>query len=112
MINYESDDNENVKLHREITAKMSDTYKEKNADYGNSFKKTRDEFGAMTICIRLTDKLERLKSILKSGKQNVLSENIKDTLLDLATYATMELVEIQLEEREEKGAKVCGARKD
>ena len=50
------------------------------------------------ILIRLSDKLERLKA-LKSGKvQMVVDESVKDTLIDLANYAILELLEMEIEE--------------
>jgi hypothetical protein len=73
---------------------MNDTYKAKNADYGDSFSKLRKEYPE-AICVRLMDKLERLKTLMKGNEQQVKDESIKDTLLDLANYAIMELVEIE-----------------
>lgn len=95
-------DNTKVAIHRKITFDLTETYKAKNADYGDSFAKIRNEYGPVALMVRLKDKVGRLDSILKSGKIHVKSESIKDTLLDLANYAIMELVEIQLEENEEK----------
>ena len=39
------------------------------------------------------DKLERLKTLYKGGDQQVKDESIDDTLLDIANYAVMELLE-------------------
>jgi hypothetical protein len=77
---------------RAICDKMADTYTRKNADYGNSFTMTRNKYNN-AILIRLNDKLSRLESVMTSGKIQVLDESINDTLLDLAVYAIMELVE-------------------
>ena len=77
---------------RAICDKMADTYTRKNADYGNSFTMTRNKYNN-AILIRLNDKLSRLESIMTSGKIQVVDESINDTLLDLAVYAIMELVE-------------------
>lgn len=81
-----------LKIHKEICEKMHETYKAKNADYGDSFSKTRAEYPE-AICIRLSDKLERLKTLINNDGQQVKDESIEDTLLDIADYAVMELVE-------------------
>lgn len=81
-----------IELHKQICGNMHNTYKAKNADYGDSFAKVREEYPE-AICIRLMDKLERLKTLYKGGGQQVKDESIDDTLLDIANYAVMELLE-------------------
>lgn len=84
-------------IFNEITVKMAETYKAKNHDYGNSFSKSIDEFGLVAAVVRMNDKMERLKSLAKMGSDEikVKDESIKDTLLDLANYAVMTLVELE-----------------
>jgi len=86
----------------EITKAMADLYKAKNKDYGNSFQKVRDKF-PNAILIRLNDKMHRLESIMDSGVIEVKDESIDDTLLDLANYCVLELVERSLERANKKG---------
>lgn len=81
-----------IELHKQICGNMHNTYKAKNADYGDSFTKVRREYPE-AICIRLMDKLERLKTLYKGNEQQVKDESIDDTLLDIANYAVMELLE-------------------
>lgn len=81
-----------IELHKQICGNMHNTYKAKNADYGDSFAKVREEYPE-AICIRLMDKLERLKTLLRGAEQQVKGESIDDTLLDIANYAVMELLE-------------------
>ena len=46
--------------------------------------------------IRLTDKLNRFKSLTKgNGTQKVSDESIRDTLMDLANYALMTVLELE-----------------
>ena len=52
-------------------------------------------------CIRLTDKLNRLCALTKSGEQHVQNESIEDTLRDLANYSIMTLIEIERRKREQ-----------
>lgn len=78
----------------QLTSIMCDTYKRKNNDYGNSFTKTYEEFGNTMSIIRLQDKLERFKRLSKAT-QEVKDESIIDTLLDLANYSIMTVMELQ-----------------
>ena len=81
-----------IELHKQICGNMHSTYKAKNADYGDSFTKVRREYPEAT-CIHLMEKLERLKTLYKGNEQRVKDESIDDTLLDIANYAVMELLE-------------------
>lgn len=74
-----------------------DTYKAKNADYGDSFSKSYNEFGLTAPIVRMSDKLERLKALSKADAR-VKDESIKDTLTDLGTYAFMTALELEVEE--------------
>lgn len=65
----------------------------KNKMYGNSFFKTLDEYGKVLICVRLEDKLNRLKQIiLKGEKDENTDEKLIDTLMDLGGYAILSKV--------------------
>lgn len=76
---------------REITETMADVHTRKNHDYGNSFTLLRERY-PNAILIRLFDKLNRLDTLM-SGASARVDESIDDTLVDLANYAVMELVE-------------------
>lgn len=86
---------QNVIYHEVICTMLNKMYQEKNSDYGNNFAKVRAEF-PNSILIRLSDKLERLKTLYKQDAK-VKDETIEDTLMDLANYAIMELVERRME---------------
>lgn len=81
-----------VTTHAAICSDLTALYERKNHDYGDSFGKGFTEYGMTMPCIRLEDKLNRLKSLLKSGA-HVKDESIDDTLMDLANYAIMTLIE-------------------
>lgn len=87
---------------KEITTEMSDLYERKNADYGNSFANSLDEFGIIAGIVRLSDKMSRVKALTKNDKQLVLDESLKDTLRDLANYSIMTLMWLE----ENEGGKV------
>ena len=86
--------------HAQICAKLNDTYARKNHDYGDSFAQLRQR-QPNAILVRLFDKYLRLETLLSGATQQVKDESIDDTLVDLANYCIMELVERQIE-REEK----------
>ena len=82
-----------VEKHAQICMKLNELYARKNADYGDSFGKSFTEYGLTMACIRLEDKLNRIKSLTKQAAQ-VSDESIVDTLMDLANYSIMTLVEL------------------
>lgn len=89
-----------TEIHRVILQELSTMYAKKNADYGDSFHKTFLEEGMTMPRIRLSDKLERFKRLTKTGNQEVKDESIRDTLLDLANYAIMTVMELDRERHE------------
>lgn len=89
----------NVKfcLHKDFCDTLNIIYRQKNHDYGDSFAKVRSVV-PNAILVRLMDKLERLKTLLGKGEQaQVVDESIYDTLIDMANYCIMEVVERRLE---------------
>ena len=82
-----------VNVHKTICESLNALYARKNADYGDSFGKSFKEYGLTMACIRLEDKLNRIKALSKQ-KAQVSDESIVDTLSDLANYAIMTLVEM------------------
>ena len=72
----------------DVLSVLKGIYDRKNADYGNSFDKSLDEFGLVASVVRMSDKMERIKS-LANKEAEVKDESIEDTLIDLANYAIM-----------------------
>lgn len=64
------------------------TFVNKNADYGNSFESSLEEYGLIAALIRMEDKMGRLRTLIKS-ETKVKDESISDTLRDLSNYALM-----------------------
>lgn len=80
-----------------ITSEMKSIYEIKNKNYGSSFSEQFREYGLTSVCIRLDDKIRRLKSInkqLQNGTVNMDDESIRDTLLDLANYSILSIIEL------------------
>mgnify|MGYP002528520719 CR=1 FL=1 len=80
--------------HSDICKEINALYARKNHDYGDSFHQTFTEEGMAMPRIRLGDKLARFKSLTKSEVQEVKDESIRDTLIDLANYAIMTVLEL------------------
>lgn len=85
---------ENVMQHMAICTEMNALYARKNKDYGDSFHISFEEEGMAMARIRLGDKLNRFKTLTKNSGQEVKDESIRDTLIDLANYAIMTVMEI------------------
>lgn len=84
-----------VDAHIQICNSLTTIYEKKNHDYGDSFHKSFIEWGMPMACIRLEDKLNRLRALTKNSDQLVTDENVEDTLMDLANYAIMTLISIR-----------------
>ena len=96
--------NKKVMRHKAICDELNSLYERKNHDYGDSFHQTLGEEGLAMTRIRLGDKFSRFKTLSRldytdAGQQQVADESIRDTLMDLANYAIMTILEMD----EEKG---------
>lgn len=78
-----------------VLDEMKELHAKKDKDYGSAFHKSFEEFGVTAGVVRLNDKMERVKSLIKNGKAEVKDESILDTLKDLASYAVMLYVELK-----------------
>lgn len=86
--------NEEIVVFNTLTEKMSNTFAKKRKDYGQTTTETYDKFGPVSMLTRMHDKLGRLDNLLgKNQDNNVLDESIEDTLLDLANYALITILE-------------------
>lgn len=89
-----------IDLHKAICEEMHTLYKRKNNDYGDSVSDTFAKFGLDAFLVRMYDKLNRVYSLTHGKQIKISDERIEDTLLDLANYAVISLVELKnLEEK-------------
>jgi hypothetical protein len=89
--------NANSPQEQRITAvadEVRDTLICKNRDYGDSFAKQYAKYGVMSGLIRMDDKMRRLENLVGGAEANV-DESIEDTLMDLAGYAMLCVVEMR-----------------
>ncbi len=83
-------------LHQEICTNLHDTYKRKNADYGNSFSRLFRKRGWAYALGHIEEKMERIDMLTRKDP-SVVGEGIQDSLLDLANYAILTLMELQFQ---------------
>lgn len=84
-----------VDKHQMICTELNALYAKKNHDYGDSFHLSFVEEGMAMARIRLGDKLNRFKTLSRATEQAVSDESLRDTLIDLANYAIMTIMELE-----------------
>jgi len=86
---------------KNISKEMYEMFARKHMDYGlnnialggdilNS--KEDKKFSLTGLCIRLTDKISRLKNLLINGRSFVQGEGMEDTFIDIANYGIIGLL--------------------
>lgn len=84
-----------VNLHAEICNELNTIYNNKNNDYGDAFGRTFEKLGLISAVTRISDKYNRLESLATSTEQKVKDESIEDTLMDMANYCIMTIIELR-----------------
>ena len=86
---------------KSIQKEMYNMFARKHMDYGlNNIALGGDvvnnsddkQFSLTGLCIRLTDKISRLKNLLINGRSFVEGEGIQDTFIDIANYGIIGLL--------------------
>lgn len=85
---------EKIEKHKELLDYLHQMYIAKNHDYGDSVHDTYMKYGITSFLVRLEDKLNRARTI-SSKSQMVEDEKLKDTLLDMANYAILAVLELE-----------------
>ena len=83
--------------HNNICGELTEIFRRKNHDYGDSFRKLYVKWGLKASAIRLEDKLNRFETLI-DVESEVSDESIRDTLLDLANYAILTVIEMDRKE--------------
>ena len=85
-----------IQRHKEICQELNKVYAQKNHDYGNSFGETFDKLGVISDVTRISDKYNRFVSLCTKPEEErkVKDESITDTLLDMANYCIMTVIEM------------------
>jgi hypothetical protein len=86
------------KLHQELLDGLHKLYITKNHDYGDSVHNTYEKYGLTSYLVRMEDKLNRARALDKKEEvSRVLDEKLEDTLLDLANYAILAVIDLKLD---------------
>lgn len=83
--------------HKKICEQLNKIHFQKSCDYGDSFGETFRKLGIISAVTRISDKYNRLVSLCTKSKeeQKVKDESITDTLLDMANYCIMTIIELE-----------------
>jgi hypothetical protein len=81
--------------HEELCRLLNQTYRAKNEAYGDSFGRTFRELGIISAVTRMYDKFNRVKALAAGVENRVADESLMDTLLDLANYCMMTVIEME-----------------
>lgn len=87
---------------RSLAESLAHTYECKNAVYGDSFGRSVQKYGLVSALTRMSDKFNRAENLILGAENRVPDESLTDTLLDLAAYALMTIVEINQIANEQK----------
>ena len=74
---------------------MNKVFTSKRQDYGQTSTETVEKFGPISMYIRMYDKMGRLENLMVKGQTDHVGEAIEDTLLDLANYAVITILEMR-----------------
>lgn len=83
-----------IERHKELLDNLHTLYVTKNHDYGDSVHDTYIKYGITSFLVRLEDKLNRARTISRK-EQLVKDEKLVDTLLDMANYAILAVLELE-----------------
>lgn len=84
-----------LELYKQLIAQLEKTYETKNHDYGNSVGDTYKKFGDVSFLVRITDKFNRINTLYQKDAAKV-AESMDDTILDMANYCLLWLIERQI----------------
>ena len=85
-----------VERHKELCDKLNSIYEQKNTAYGDSFGDTFQRLGLISAVTRISDKYNRLANLATHPEVNQGDESIQDTLMDMANYCIMTVMEMEL----------------
>ena len=94
-----------VEIYDSIVKELRGIYVAKNNDYGDSVSDTYKKFGDVSFVVRITDKINRVTSLLKAKEQLVDDEKIDDTIKDMVNYGLLWLIEKEIEKLEKDTSK-------
>lgn len=98
-----------LERHKKWCDNLHALYEIKNRAYGDSFGDTFDRLGLISGVTRVTDKYNRLVNLATHPEIDENDESIIDTLVDLANYAIMTAMELEIDKENKIADKVVDA---
>ena len=89
---------DDVAKHMELCKYLNNLYATKNQKYGDSFSMTVQKYGIIAALTRLSDKWQRFETLILTKDPGTPDETIRDTLLDMANYCIMTVMELDQKE--------------
>ena len=96
--NDEVEPTNNAAKHMELCKYLNNLYATKNKKYGDSFSITVQKYGIIAALTRLSDKWQRFETLILTKDPGTPDESIRDTLLDMANYCIMTVMELDKKE--------------
>ena len=94
-----------IATHDRICAEIHEMYRKKNADYGDSVGELYKKLGDVSFLTRISDKYHRLMNLMTDYdgymKKEINYESVDDTIMDLANYCIIWLMERELKNKGE-----------
>ena len=87
----------NIERFNALADKEKEIYKQKNEKYGNSFDKSVEKYGLISALTRISDKFNRLETLILSHSNGTDDESLIDTLMDMANYCNMTILALENE---------------
>lgn len=75
-----------------ILDKLYKVFQLKNAAYGNSFMNSIKKYGLIAAIVRISDKIERINTLINNPTLDTNNESLQDSYEDLINYCIMTLV--------------------
>ena len=91
-------ENEFMEEYKKIVTETMELCIKKNKDYGSSVQDTFEKFGDISYLVRITDKYNRICSLLQNGKAEVEDESCSDSIRDMGNYLFLWLASRNLKE--------------
>lgn len=91
--------------HKELLNYIEELYATKNDAYGDSFSRTYDDIGILSAATQIAHKYNRFINLARNADSNSSNEyeSIRDTLIDMANYCLLTVMEIDREEKQKSG---------
>ena len=85
--------------YKKIVTETMELCVKKNKDYGSSVEDTFEKFGDISYLVRITDKYNRICSLLQNGKAEVEDESCSDSIRDMGNYLFLWLARRNVKEK-------------